>query len=134
MDHKRCELEFSIGDQVFLKVSPMTSVMHFGKKGKLSPRYIGPYEILKRVGKVAYDLNLSQDLENVHLVFHESKLRKYLPGPSHVIRPHEVQLDKILSYEEASVAIINRQVKRLRLKKIPTVKVLWCNHSQEEAT
>lgn len=123
-----------MGDQVFLRVSPMKGVMRFGRKGKLSPRYIGSYEILDRVWKVAYRLALPPELENVHQVFHVSMLHKYLPYPCHVIKTQEVQLDKMLSYEEESVAIIDKQVKRYRSKDIPTVKVIWRNHTHEEAT
>ena len=105
-DHRRRELEFSVGDQVFLRVSPMKGVMRFGKKGKLSPRYVGPYEILERIGKVAYRLALPSELGGVHPVFHVSMLRKYLPDPSHVIQPQTVELDRNLAYEETLVKIL----------------------------
>ena len=83
-NHKK-DLEFAIGNQVFSKVSPMKGVIRFGKKGKSSPRYVGPFEILERVGKVAYKLALPSNFPNVHLVIHVSMLKKYLPDPSHVI-------------------------------------------------
>ena len=133
-DHRRRELEFSVGDQVFLKVSPMKGIMRFGKKGKLSPRYVGPYEIIERVGNVAYKLLLPPELGGVHPVFHVSMLRKYLPDPSHVIQPQAVQLDKNLAYVEAPVRILDQQIRKLRSKEIPLVKVAWEKHSQEEAT
>ena len=76
-----------VGDKVFLRVSPMKAMMRFGKKGKLGIRYVGPFEILERIGKVAYRLALPPNFPNVHLVFHVSILRKYLPDPSHVIQP-----------------------------------------------
>lgn len=116
---------FSVGDMVFLKVSPMIGVMRFGKKGKLSPRYIGPYEIIERVGNVAYRLHLPSDLDGVHLVFYVSMLRKYLLDPSHVIQPQEVHFDNTLTYEEVLVTILDRQVKKLCSKDVPSVKVLW---------
>ena len=134
VDNRRRELEFSVGDQVFLRVSPMKGVMRFGKKGKLSPRYIGPFEVLDRVGHVAYRLALPAELEGVHPVFHVSMLRKYLPDPTHVIQPQEVQLEENLTYEEVPIAILDRQTKKLRTKEIPLVKVIWRNHSHEEAT
>ena len=132
--NRRRDLEFSVGEQVFLKVSPMKGIMRFGRKGKLSPRYIGPFEILDRIGNVAYRLALPPGMENVHPVFHVSMLRKYLTDPSHVIKPQEINLEEGLEYEEVPVAIVDRQVKKLRSKEIPTVKVIWRNHSQEEAT
>ena len=83
-DKRRRPLEFQVGDWVFLKVSPMKGVMRFGKKGKLSPRYIGPYQIVRRIGKVAYELDLPAALEGVHPVFHVSMLQKYIGDPSRV--------------------------------------------------
>ena len=133
-DHRRRDLEFSVGDQVFLRVSPMKGVMRFGKKGKLNPRYIGPYEILERIGNVAYKLELPPELGGVHPVFHVSMLRKYLSDPSHAIQPQDVQLDKDLAYVETPVRILDRQVRKLRSKEVPLVKVAWGNHSQEEVT
>ena len=84
-DNRRRELEFNVGDHVFLKVSPFKGVMRFGKRGKLSPRYIGPFEILQRYGAVAYELALPTELVMVHPVFHISMLRKYLSNDSHVL-------------------------------------------------
>lgn len=90
VDHRRRELEFSVGDIVFLKVFPMRGTMIFGKKGKLSPRYMGPHEILERVNNVAYRVALSSNLEEVHRVFHHFMLRKHLPDQSHFIQLHKV--------------------------------------------
>ena len=134
VDHRRRDLEFMVGDHVFLRVSPMKGVMRFGKKGKLSPRYIGPFEILERIGVIAYQLALPPKLSMVHLVFHVSMLRKYMPDPSHVILPQDIQLDKNLSYVEEPTAVVDRQVKKLRSKEIKSVKVIWRNYSGEEAT
>jgi hypothetical protein len=133
-DHRRRDLEFEIGDHVFLKVSPWKGVMRFGKKGKLSPRYIGPFEILERIGNVAYRLALPPDLSHVHDVFHVSLLRKYLPDPRHVIHYEPVQIQVDLSYKEQPIEILDRKEKVLRNKVISTVKVLWRNHLVEEAT
>ncbi|XP_049414888.1 uncharacterized protein LOC125877704 [Solanum stenotomum] len=133
-DKRHRELEFSVGDHVFLRVSPMKCVLRFGKKGKLSPRYIGPYEILARVGVVAYRVALPLQLSSVHSVFHVSMLRKYIPDPSHVLKASNIQLDENLTYEEEPMFIMDKQVRKLRLKEMATVKVAWKNHSSEEAT
>ena len=85
---------------MFLKVSPMKGVMRFGKKGKLAPRYIGPFEINSRVGEVAYRLVLPPELSRIHPVFHVSMLRKYIPDPSHVLQPQTVEISEDLTYEE----------------------------------
>ncbi|XP_017970421.1 PREDICTED: uncharacterized protein LOC108660674 [Theobroma cacao] len=108
--------------------------MRFGKKGKLSPRHIGPFKILERVGAVAYHLALPPDLSNIHPVFHVSMLRKYNPNPSHVMRYETIQLKDDLTYEEQPVAILDRQVKKLRSKEVASVKMLWRNHTSEEVT
>ena len=84
-DNLRRDLEFEVGDMVFLRISPWKGVLRFGKRGKLSPRYIGPYRIVERIGEVAYRLELPSDLDRIHDVFHVSMLRKYIPDPSHVL-------------------------------------------------
>ncbi|XP_075504511.1 uncharacterized protein LOC142541951 [Primulina tabacum] len=127
-------LEFNVGDHVFVKIAPLKGVMRFGKKGKLSPHYIGPFEILDRIGERAYRLALPPDLDRVHNVFHVSTLQKYLSNPSHVLRHESLDLLPNLSYEEVPVQIIDRKVKLLRNKEIGFVKVLWRNHVIEEAT
>ncbi|KAL5582995.1 hypothetical protein UlMin_015437 [Ulmus minor] len=133
-DKRRRPLEFNKGDHVFLKVAPMKGVMRFGKKGKLSPRFIGPYEILERIGKTAYQLALPPSLSAVHNVFHVSMLKKYVHDPSHVLQQEPVEIDEKLSYEERPVEILDRKSKELRNKTIHLVKVLWRNHTVEEAT
>ncbi|XP_050229269.1 uncharacterized protein LOC126678413 [Mercurialis annua] len=133
-DPKRRDLEFQVGDFVFIKVSPMKGVIRFGKKGKLAPRYVGPYEIVERVGAVAYKLALPADMSQVHPVFHISMLRKYISDPSHIIQSQSVEVNEELSYEEEPMQIIDTQVRKLRTKEIPMVKVLWRNHSVEECT
>ena len=123
-DPKRRDVEFQVGDYVFLKVSPMKGVMSFGKKGKLAPRYIGPFEILERIGMVAYQLALPPNMSQVHPVFHISMLRKYISDPSHVLQPQSVELNEDLTIEEEPVAIVDYQVRQLRSKVIPMVKVI----------
>ncbi|XP_017970420.1 PREDICTED: uncharacterized protein LOC108660673 [Theobroma cacao] len=108
--------------------------MRFGKKGKLSPRYIRPFEILERVGAVAYRLVLPPAFLNIHLVFHVSMLRKYNPDPSHVIQYEIIQLKDDLTYEEQPVAILDWQVKKLQSMDVASVKVLWRNQTNEEVT
>ncbi|KAL5542066.1 hypothetical protein UlMin_009776 [Ulmus minor] len=107
---------------------------HPGKKGKLSPRYIGPFEILERIGKVAYKLALPSELAAVHNVFHVSMLRKYVSDPSHVLVSEPIEVREDLTYQEQPVQILDRKDKALRNKVIPLVKVLWRNHKVEEAT
>ncbi|GAV75849.1 Chromo domain-containing protein [Cephalotus follicularis] len=108
--------------------------MRFGKKGKLSPRYIGPYEILERIGEVVYRLALPPSLSHVHNVFHVSLLWKYIANPSHVLRIKPIQVHEDLSYNEQPVEILDYKEQVLRTKTIPLVKVLWKNHEVEEAT
>ena len=119
---------------VFLKVSPMKGVMRFGKKGKLAPRYIGPFEILERIGMVTYRLALPPNLSQMHQVFHISMLRKYILDPSHVLQPQNVELNEDLMFEQEPIAIVDYQVRQLRSKVIPMVKVLWRSNNVEENT
>ncbi|XP_073119653.1 uncharacterized protein [Henckelia pumila] len=133
-DHRRRDLEFSVGDHVFIRVAPMKGVMRFGKKWKLAPRFIGPFEILDRVGALAYRVALPPNLDGVHNVFHVSMLRKYVLNPSHVLSMEPLQLSPHMTYEEMPIQILDRQERRLRNKWIPMIKVRWQNHSEEEAT
>ena len=130
----RRDLEFEVNDWVYLKVSPMKGVVRFGKKGKLSPRYVGPYRIVKRVGSVAYELELPLEMSMVHPVFHVSMLRKCLGDPSSIMPLDMVNMEENLSNEEVPVEILDRQVKRLRNKEIASVKVFWRNQLVESAT
>ncbi|KAL4013707.1 hypothetical protein IC575_025890 [Cucumis melo] len=125
-DVRRKDLEFEIGGKVFLKVAPMKGVLRFERRGKLSP----PFEI--RIGP--YRLALPPSLSTVHDVFHVSMLRKYVPDPSHVVDYEPLEIDENLSYVEQPVKVLAREVKTLRNKQIPLVKVLWRNHRVEEAT
>ncbi|XP_073035396.1 uncharacterized protein [Primulina eburnea] len=131
---RRRPLEFQQGDRVFLKVSPFCGTVRFGMKGKLAPRYVGPYEILQRVGTLAYRLALPPSLSGIHDVFHVSMLRKYEPDPSHVLDISEVQLDSDVSYVERPVCILDQSERKLRNKLIPMVKVQWEHRGVEEAT
>ena len=108
--------------------------MRFRKKGKLSPRYIGPFEILDRVRNVSYRLALPPSMGHVHPIFHISMLRRYVPDPSHILQTQEIEIDESLSYEELPVQVMDRQIRQLRNKSIPMVKVLWRNRKVEECT
>ncbi|XP_070050860.1 uncharacterized protein [Nicotiana tomentosiformis] len=111
-----------VGEKVLLWDLPIKGVMRFGKKGKLIPRYIVPFELLERIGEVAYKHALPSSLAAVHLVFHVSMLRKYHSDLSFVLDLSSVQLDKDLSYVEEPVAILDRQVQKLRSKRIDSMK------------
>ncbi|XP_062100791.1 uncharacterized protein LOC133806716 [Humulus lupulus] len=108
--------------------------MRFGKKGKLSLRFIGHFEVLEKVGNVAYRLALPPSLLNVHDVFHVSLLRKYVPDPSHVLNYEPIEVEQDLTYEEKPEKILDRKEKELRNKKISLVKVLWRSSIIEEMT
>jgi hypothetical protein len=133
-DRERRDLEFQVGDHVFLKVSPVRGVKRFGLQGKLNPRYIGPYEILEKVGEVAYRLALPPVLSEVHDVFHVSMLKRYVGNPSHILEPVQLQVEKDLTFEEYPVRIVDKKDQVLRKRVIPYVKVQWNNHSEREAT
>ncbi|XP_040971301.1 uncharacterized protein [Gossypium hirsutum] len=133
-DLKTKDIEYSVGDMVFLRVSPWKKVLRSDRKGKLSPRFIGPYQILKRVGPVAYQLELPPELYRIHDVFHVSMLRHYHSDSTHVVTVEEIEIRPDLTFEEEPVQILDHDVNVLRRKSIPLVKVLWQNHSIEEVT
>nr|GEU83170.1 hypothetical protein [Tanacetum cinerariifolium] len=122
-DVRRKPMEFEVGDMVMLKVSPWKGVIHFGKRGKLSPRYIGTFEIIKRIGPVAYKLELPEKLRGIHNTFHVSNLKKCLADEKLIIPLEEIQLDDKLHFIEESIEIIDREVKQLKQSRIPIVKV-----------
>ncbi|GJX42881.1 putative reverse transcriptase domain-containing protein [Tanacetum coccineum] len=122
---RRKPLEFQVGDRVMLKVSPQKGVIRFGKRGKLNPRYIRPFKILKRVGPVAHTLELPKKLNNVYSTFHVSNLKKCLSDESLIIPIKELRLDDKLNFVEELVEIMDHEVKQLRQSRIPIVKVRW---------
>ncbi|GJW04723.1 reverse transcriptase domain-containing protein [Tanacetum coccineum] len=124
-DNRRKPLEFEVGDKVLLKVSPWKGVMRFRKKGKLAPRYVGPFEILKRIGPVAYRLRLPNELSEVHDTFHVSNLKKCLADANFHVPLDAIKVDKTLHLVEKPVEIMDREVKTLKRSKIPIVKVRW---------
>ncbi|XP_049357046.1 uncharacterized protein LOC125821703 [Solanum verrucosum] len=119
---RRRDLEFEVDDWFYLNISPMKDVMRFGKKGKLSPWYIGPYRISKRVDKVAYELDLPSELAAVHLVFHVSMLNKCLGDPSLIVPTDNIGIKDNLSYENVTIQILDRH--KLRTKEVSSAKVL----------
>ena len=133
-DTRRTELQFEFGDKVFLKVSPSRGIHRFGVVGKLKPRYIGPFEILERIGAAAYRLALPPNFGNSHNVFHVSQLRKYVYDTKNILRREEIMLKLDLSYGEMPEAILDRKVQQLRNKSIVSVRILWRHHGQEEST
>ncbi|OMO65120.1 reverse transcriptase [Corchorus capsularis] len=122
-DVRRRTLKFDVGDHVFLKVSPTKGVMRFGVRGKLNPRFIGPFEILEKVGEVAYWLALPPSLSDVHNMFHVSLLRKFTPDPNHVIELAPLPLREDLSYDEQPIKIVDHKEQVLRRRTIPYMKV-----------
>ncbi|GJT55724.1 reverse transcriptase domain-containing protein [Tanacetum coccineum] len=133
-DNRRKPLEFEVGDQVILKVSPWKGVIRFGKKGKLAPRYVGPFEILERIGLVAYRLRLPEELSGVHNMFHVSNLKKCLADASLHVPLDEIKVDKTLRFVEEPVEIMDREVKSLKRSKIALVKVCWNSKRGPEFT
>ncbi|CAA0817013.1 Unknown protein, partial [Striga hermonthica] len=122
-DHHRRDIQFEVGEPAFLRVRPIREVVRFGKRGKLHPRFIGPFEVLERVGEVAYRLALPHELSGIHNVFHASMLRKYVCDPDHVIPHSDIQVQSDLSYEERLVAVLDRHVRRLQKRDIPLVRI-----------
>ncbi|GJT60709.1 putative reverse transcriptase domain-containing protein [Tanacetum coccineum] len=127
-------LEFEVGDMVLLKVSPWKGVVHFGKHGKLSPRYIGPFKIIVRVGHVAYTLEFPEELKGIHSTFHASNLKKCLAEGDVIVPMEEIQLDDKLHMIEEPVEIVDKEVKRIKQSRIPIVKVCWNSQRGPEFT
>ncbi|GKC06595.1 putative reverse transcriptase domain-containing protein [Tanacetum coccineum] len=124
-DKRRKPLEFEVGDRVLLKVSPWKGVVRFGKKGKLAPRYVGPFEILERIGLVAYRLRLPEELNSVHDTFHVSNLKKCLADANLRVPLDEIKVNKTLCFVEEPEEIMDREIKKLKHRKITLVKVRW---------
>ncbi|GJT65124.1 putative reverse transcriptase domain-containing protein [Tanacetum coccineum] len=133
-DKRRKPLEFSVGDYVLLKVSPWKGVVRFGKKGKLAPRFVGPFEIIEKVGPVAYRLDLPEELDVVHDTFHVSNLKKCLADPTLQVPLDEIQVDARLNFVEESVEILEREFKKLKRSRIAIIKVRWNSKRGPEFT
>ena len=132
-DVRRRPLEFEIGDHVLLKVMPKRGVVRFGKRGKLSARFIGPFEILERIGTVAYRLALPPSMSGVHEVFHVSMLWKYTPNLAHVVDWGQIEVDTDGTFEEGPVCILDSRDQVLRRKTARLVRVLWRHYGVEES-
>ncbi|WVZ60291.1 hypothetical protein U9M48_010336, partial [Paspalum notatum var. saurae] len=133
-DGKRRELRFNIGDSVYLKVSPIRGTRRFQVKGKLAPRYIGPYKIIKQIGKVAYRLDLPESMRDIHNVFHVSQLRKCLKVPEQQVNLTAEELQPDLMYQERPVKILDTVTRRTRNSTTKICRVLWNRYGEEEAT
>ncbi|GJV78336.1 putative reverse transcriptase domain-containing protein [Tanacetum coccineum] len=132
---KRCKmLEFEVGDRVLLRVLPWKGVVHFGKKSKLAPRYVGPFEILERIGLVAYRLRLPEELNNVHDTFHVSNLKKCLADANLHVLLDEIKVDKTLRFVEEPVEIMDQEIKKLKCRNIALVKARWNSKRGPEFT
>ena len=119
---------------MFLKVSPWKKILRFGRKGTPSSRFIGPYEILERVGPVAYRLTLPLELAKLHYVFHVSMLRRYRSNTSHILPVQDIQVQEDFTFDEEPKSILDHEIRQLRNKQVPLVKVFWQHHGMEEAT
>jgi hypothetical protein len=134
-DKKRREASFNPGDFAYLKVSPIRGTRRFQVHRKLAPRYIGPYKVLKRVGEVAYRLELPEEMSDIHLVFHVSQLRRCLKVLEEKRVPVEaIDLHPDLRYQEVPVKILDTVVKRTRRSEVRVCRVQWSRHGVEEAT
>ncbi|GJT58798.1 putative reverse transcriptase domain-containing protein [Tanacetum coccineum] len=132
--NKHTHLEFEVGDCVLLKVSPWKGVIHFGKKGKLVPRYVGPIKIFERIGPVAYRLRLPKELSSVHDAFNMSNLKKFLADANLHVPLNEIKIDKTLRFVEETVKIMDREIRSLKRSKISLVKVHWNSKRGPEFT
>ncbi|GJY69619.1 putative reverse transcriptase domain-containing protein [Tanacetum coccineum] len=133
-DKRRKPLEFKVGDRVLLKVYPWKGVVRFGKKGKLAPRYVRPFEIIECVGPVAYRLKLPHELSCIHDTFHVSNLKTCLAEPYVQVPLEEIEIDENLRFVEEPIEIVERDVKKLKRRRIPLVKVPWNSQQGPEFT
>jgi hypothetical protein len=131
---RRPPLEFEVGDDVYLRVSPMKGVRRFGVKGKLAPHCIGPSPFIEKCGTVAYKLHLPPSLAGVHDIFHVSQLKKCLKAPVDVVLPEVTLLEADLSYLEHPCKVLDHKDRATMHKMIKFFKIQWSDHSEEEAT
>ena len=125
IDRRRRPLEFAIGDHVFLRVTRTIGVGRALRSRKLSPKFLGPYQITRRIGPVAYKIALPPQLANLHLVFHVSQLRKYMFDPAHVLEAEDIQIREDLIVEVPPVALEDSKVEERRGKEVRLVTFIW---------
>jgi len=133
-DRRRRELCFQVGDHVYLKVTPFKDTQRFQEKGKLAPRYVGPFRILTKHGAFAYQLELPQSLSTIHNVFHVSQLKKCLRVPMEATNYEDLDVQPSLSYKEHPIRILDRAERKTRNKTTKFAKVQWSRHSEREVT
>ncbi|WVZ80813.1 hypothetical protein U9M48_028263 [Paspalum notatum var. saurae] len=133
-DVRRRDLSFKVDDHVYLKVSPMRGIRRFNMKGKLAPRYIGPFKILEKKGEVAYRLELPPILSGVYDVFHVSRLKKCLRVPEEQAPLEGLEVLEDLTYTEHPVKILDTSERTTRNKRIKMCRVQWSHHTEAEAT
>jgi len=131
---RRRPLTFEVGDYVYLKVSPMRGVKRFGVKRKLAPRYVGPYQIIERKRNVTYKLQLHLEMSAIFNVFHVSQLKRCLRIPNEAIAPTNIKLQSDLTYQEKPIRVLEEMERVTRRKVIKFYKVVWNNHSEQDAT
>ena len=136
VDKRRTDLEFEVGDRVFLKVSPLRNVVRFGSTGKLAPRFVGPFPIIEKIGKMAYRVDLPERLAGIHNIFHVSHLRKCLHESAEVVEPsilEEVKVEREANVRRVPTRIVGTEIKKLSNREVKLVKVQWSD-VEEDAT
>ncbi|GJR81580.1 putative reverse transcriptase domain-containing protein [Tanacetum coccineum] len=133
-DKRRKPLEFSVGDYILLKVSPWKGMVRFRKKGKLAPRFIGPFEIIERISLVAYRLDLPEELNGVHDTFHVSNLKKCLADPTLQVPLDEIRVDTKLNFVEEPMEVLEKEFKKLKRSRIAIVMIWWNSKRGPEFT
>ena len=133
-DKRRDPLQFEVGDHVYLRVSLTRGVQRFGVKGKLAPRYVGPYEIIETCGPVAYRVRLPPQLSTIHDIFHVSQLKKCVRVPTEIVEQEDIRVEPDLSYVEYPIKVLDRKERVTRRKVVKMYKIQWSHHTEEEAT
>jgi hypothetical protein len=133
-DIRRRPVQFQIGDFIYLRVSPTRGIQRFGVKGKLAPRYIGPFKVIENCGPVAYRLQLPLQLAAIHDIFHVSQLRNCVKIPTEIIDPQAIEIESDLTYAEHPIRVLDTKERNTRRETIKTFKIQWGHHTEEEAT
>jgi hypothetical protein len=133
-DKRRRAISFDVRDHVYLKVSPIRGTRRFQVRGKLSPRFIGPFPVLKKVGAIAYKIRLPDEMSGIHDVFHVSQLRKCLRVPEEQVVQDTIDLQEDLQYQEVPVRILDKVTRRTRTSSVTICRVQWSRHTEAEAT